>query len=270
MFIIPTCLTALLLGSSPDSTPQVMEPTQLPAPATKVALPGTASFGASYGTLLLPTTVFGSGLRSKRMVQGPSDLRTRTLGFHGGLSGDRIGGSLEFLWLRGDGIAPSASVGQFPTHGESLDGFLWGGSLDVFGASTSASIRPVASAGLRYLRLHRRLDHDTLSVGQAPKSPWDPGSSLETSFDQKGFLFDLSAGLRFRLGQATFLDARIGALSGDDLGSESLTRFGLDDSRHLDPYLRFGVHFDGVPAWLKAFGSNLNRSPGSLPALTPL
>lgn len=270
MFVIPTFLTALLLGSSPDSTPQVLEPNQLPAPATKVALPGTASFGASYGMLLLPTTIFGSGHRSKQMVQGPSDLPTRTLGIHCGRSGDRIGVSLDFLWLRGDGIAPSASVGQFPTHGESLDGFLWGGSFDVFGASASASIRPLASVGLRYLRLHRRLDHDTLPVGRTlpPGSP--PTSSVETSFDQKGFLLDLSSGLRFRFGRVTFLDARIGALSGDALGSQSLTAFALDDSRHLDPYLRFGLFFEGVPAWMKAFGTVLNRNPGSPPVFTPL
>lgn len=270
VFTIPTFLTALLLGSSADSIPKAAEPSR-PEPTTaKPTRPVTFSFGASYGAMLLPSTGFGSGLRADRLAQGEGNLSARTIGAHLGLSGERLGGSLDLQWLRGDGRAPAASFGQFPTHGETLTGLAWGGSVEVFAASPSASIRPLASAGLRYLKLHRRLDHDTLAVGRTLPPGSSPTSTVETSFDQKGFLLDLSGGLRFRLGQVTFVDARIGALSGDALGSRSLTSFGLDDSRHLDPYLRFGLYFEGVPAWMKAFGTVLNRNPGSPPVFTPL
>lgn len=268
--ILSSVLIALLLGSSPDSIPQAVEPARPEAPTAKPTRPVTFSVGASYGAMLLPSTGFGTGLRANRMAQGDGNLAARTLGAHLDLSGERLGGSLDVQWLRGDGRAPAASFGQFPTHGETLRGFVWGGSIEGFATSRWASMRPLASIGLRYLRLHRRLDHDTLPVGRTlpPGSP--PTSSVETSFDQKGFLLDLSSGLRFRFGQVTFLDARIGALSGDALGSQSLTAFALDDSRHLDPYLRFGLFFEGVPAWMKAFGTVLNRNPGSPPVFTPL
>jgi hypothetical protein len=270
VFTIPTFLTVLLLGSSADSIPKAIEPSR-PEPTTaKPTRPVTFSFGASYGALLLPSTGFGSGLGADRLAQGEGNLSARTIGAHLGLSGERLGGGLDLQWLRGDGRAPAASFGQFPTHGEALSGFVWGGSIEVFAASRSASIRPLASAGLRYLKLHRRLDHDTLAVGRTLPPGSSPTSSVETSFDQKGFLLDLSGGLRFRLGQVTFVDARIGALSGDALGSQSLTSFALDDSRHMDPYLRFGLFLEGVPAWMKAFGTVLNRNPGSPPVFTPL
>lgn len=220
--------------------------------------------------MLLPSTGFGSGLRAKRMAQGDENLAARTLGAHLDLSGERLGGSLDLQWLRGDGRAPAASFGQFPTHGEILSGFVWGGSIEVFAASRSASIRPLASIGLRYLRLHRRLDHDTLAIGRTPPPGSPPTSGVETSFDQKGFLVELSSGLRFRLGQVTFLDARIGALSGDALGSQSLTTFALDDSRHLDPYLRFGLYFEGVPGWMRGLRFRFDKDPDRPPVFKPL
>lgn len=264
---LPALLTTVLLASTPDSSQRLPESPLADSTTLSEISSITTSLGWSYGGLFLPATIFGSGLHSRQMVQGASDLPTRTLGAHFGLSGEHVGGSLELLWLRGEGTAPPASIDQFPTHGESLSGFIWGGSLDVFGAPAGAGVRPVASVGLRYLLLHRRLDHDTLRVGTG-SSAQHP--SLETPIDQTGYILDLSVGARFRLGQVAFLESRIGALAGDALRTESPATFSLDDSRHLDPYLRFGLFLDGLPGWARALRAKFHRSPDAAPIFTPL
>jgi len=200
---------------------------------------------------------FGSGLRAKDLVQGPPDLATRTLGMNLGLDWEHVGLGIDLQWLEGDGIAPAAATGQYPTHGEHLEGFLWGGSIDFLGFPSTETARPLVSVGLRHLTLHRRLRHDSIAIGQTiaswPLPTAEPGVT-ETSFDQAGFLVELSTGLRWRVGRSSLVDAKAGVLAGDPLGSSSLPQKGLGSrlqtSRQLDPFLRVGFLLDGTPSWI--------------------